>query len=85
MAEVADFLCRECAFLGSEFELCVAEPLEDLSEAGEVLFPRGGEDNDVVQVEEAGFPVESSQNSVHEAGEGSRSVAEAKRDLIEFK
>ena len=37
----------------------MAESLEDLSEAGEVLFPLGGEDDDVVQVEEAGFPVES--------------------------
>ena len=74
MAKVADF-CRECAFLASEFELCVAEPLEDLSEAGKVLFPRGGEDDDVIQVEEAGFPVKSSQDSVHEAGKGSGSVA----------
>ena len=48
MAEIADFLCRECAFLGSEFELGVAEPLEYLSEVGEVLFPRGGEDDDIV-------------------------------------
>ena len=60
MAEVADFFCRERALLGAEFELCMAEPLEDLSEAGEVLFLRGSEDDDVVQVEEAGFPVESS-------------------------
>ena len=64
---------------------CVAEPLEDLSEAGEVLFPSSGEDNDIVKVEEAGFPVESNQDSIHEAGEGSRSVAEAKRYLIKFK
>ena len=63
----------------------MAEPLEDLSEAGEVLFPRGGKDDDIVQVEKAGFPVESSQDSIHEVGEGSRSVAEAKRYLIEFK
>ena len=85
MTEIADFLCSECAFLGSEFELGVAEPLEDLSEVGEVLFPCGGEDDDVVQVEEADFPVESNQDSIHEAGEGSRSIAEAKRYLIEFK
>ena len=56
---MADLLCRKRALLGSEFELGVAESLEDLSEAGKVLFPRGGEDDDVVQVEEAGFPVES--------------------------
>ena len=59
MAEVADFLCRKRALLGSEFELGMAEALEDLSEAGKVLFPRGGEDDDVIQVKEAGFPVES--------------------------
>ena len=34
MAKVADFLCRKCALLGSEFELGVAEPLKDLPEAG---------------------------------------------------
>ena len=60
MAEIADFFRRERALFGAEFELCVAEPLEDLSEVGEVLFPCGGEDDDVVQVEEAGFPVEAS-------------------------
>ena len=60
MAEIADFLGRKCAFLGSKFELGVAEPLEDLSEAGEVLFPGGSEDDDIVEVEEAGLPVEPS-------------------------
>ena len=84
MAEIAEFLSCECAFLGSKFELGVAEPLEDLSEAGEVLFPSGGEDDDIVEVEEASFPVESSQESIHEAGEGGRSVAEAKRYLIKL-
>ena len=63
----------------------MAEPLEDLSEAGEVLFPSGGEDDDIIEVEETGFPVESSQDSIHEAGEGGRSVAEAKRYLIKLK
>ena len=62
----------------------MAEPLEDLSEAGEVLFPGGDEDDDIIEVEEAGFPVEFSQDSIHEAGEGGRSVAEAKRYLIKF-
>ena len=85
VAEIVDFLCRECAFLGPKFELGVAEPLEDLSEAGEVLFPSGGKDDDIVEVEEAGFPVEPSQDSIHEAGEGSWSVAEAKRYGIKFK
>ena len=85
MAEVADFLCRECALFGAEFKLCVVEPLKDLSKAGEVLFPCGSKDDDVVQVEEAGFPVEASQDTVHEAGERSGGVAEAKRNLIKFK
>ena len=62
----------------------MAEPLEDLLEAGEVLFPGGGEDDDIVKVEEAGLPVEPSQDSIHEVGEGGRSVAEAKRYLIKF-
>ena len=57
MAEIADLLCCKRALLGSEFELGVAESLEDLSEAGKVLFPRGGKDDDVVQVKEAGSPV----------------------------
>ena len=85
MAEVADFLCRESAFFDAEFELCMAKPLEDLSEVGEVLFPGGSEDDDVIQVEEAGFPVEASQDAVHEPRECSRSVAEAKRNLVKLK
>ena len=79
MTEVTDFFGRKSALFGAEFELCVAETLEDLSKAGEVLFPGGGEDDDVVQVEEAGFPVEAGQDAVHESGERSGSVAEAKR------
>ena len=62
----------------------MAEPLENLSEAGEVLFPGGGEYDDIIEVEEAGLPVEHSQDSIHASGEGSRSVAEAKRYLIKF-
>ena len=85
MAEVADFLCRESAFFSAEFEPCMAKPLEDLSEAGEVLFPSGREDDDVIQVEEAGFTVEASQDVVHEPGERSESVAEAKRNLVKLK
>ena len=84
MTKVADFLGRKGAFFGTELELCVAETLEDLSKAGEVLLPDGGEDDDVVQVEEAGFPVEASQDAIHESGERSGSVAEAKRDMVEF-
>ena len=84
MTEVADFLGCKGAFFGTEFELCVAETLEDLSKAGEVLLPGGGEDDDVVQVEEAAFPVEASQDAIHESGERSGNVAEAKRDLVKF-
>ena len=62
----------------------MAEPLKDLSEAGELLFPGGGEDDDIIEVEEAGIPVEPSQDSIHEAGEDGRSTAEAKRYLIKF-
>ena len=60
MAEITDFLGRKCAFFCPKFELSVAEPLEDLSETGKVLFPGGGKHDDVVEVEEAGLPVESS-------------------------
>ena len=60
MAEIADFLSRKCAFFGPKFELGVAEPLEDLPEAGEVLLPGGGKYDDIVEVEEAGLPVEPS-------------------------
>ena len=85
VAEVADFLGREGALISAEFELCVAKKLKDLSEAGEVLFPGGGKDDDVVQVEKAGLPVEAGQDAVHEPGECGRGIAEAKGDLVEFK
>ena len=84
MTEVADFLGRKGAFFGTEFELCVVKTLEDLSKAGEVLLPGGGEDYDVVQVEEAGFPVEAGQDVIHESGEHNRNVAEAKRYLVKL-
>ena len=84
MTEVADFLDRKGAFFGTEFELCVAETPEALPKAGEVLLPGGGEDDDVVQGEEAGFPVEASQDAIHESGERSGSIAEAKRDLVKL-
>ena len=84
MTEVADFFGCKSAFFGTEFELCVAETLEDLSKAGEVVLSSGGEDDDVVQVEEAGFPVEAGQDAIHESGERSGSIAEAKRDLVEL-
>ena len=85
MAEVADFFGCEGTFIGAELELCMSKTLEDLSEAGEVLFPGGGKADDVVQIEEAGLPVEACQDAVHEPGERSESVAEAKGDLVKFK
>ena len=50
-----------------------------------MLLPGSGEDDDVVQVEEAGFPVETGEDVVHESGESGGSVAEAKGNLIKFK
>ena len=85
MAEVADLLGCEGALVGTELELCVAKTLEDLAEAGEVFFPGGSEDDDVVQVEKAGFPVEAGQDAVHEPGKRGGGAAEAKGDLVEFK
>ena len=51
MAEIADFFGCKCAFFSPKFELGVAEPLKDLSQTGEVLFPCGGKHDDVVEVE----------------------------------
>ena len=84
MAEVADLPGCEGTFVGAELELLVSETLEDLAEAVEVLLPGSGEDDDVVQVEEAGFPVKTGQDAVHESGEGSGSVAEAKGNLVKL-
>ena len=63
----------------------MSETLEDLAEAGKVLLPGGGKDDDVVQVKEEGLPVETGEDAVHESGEGGRSVAEAKGYLIKLK
>ena len=60
MAEIADFLSWKCAYFDPKFKLGVAEPLEDLPEAGKVLLPGGGEYDDIVEVEEAGLSVEPS-------------------------
>ena len=68
-----------------ELEFCVSEMLEDLAEAVEVLLPGGGEDDDVIQVKEAGLPVETGEDTVHESGEGGRSIAEVKGNLIKLK
>ena len=85
MAEVTDFFGCKGTLAGAELKLCVSKTLEDLSEAGEVLFPADGEGDDVVQVEEAGLPVEACQDAVHEPGKCRGSVAEAKGDLVKFK
>ena len=50
-----------------------------------MLLPGSGEDDDVIQVKEAGLPVETGEDAVHESGEGGRSVAEAKGNLIKLK
>ena len=65
--------------------VCVSETLEDLAEAGEVLLPGGGEDDNVIQVKEAGLPVETGEDAVHEYGEGGGSDAKAKGYLITLK
>ena len=85
MAEVADLPGCEGTFVGTELEFRVSEMLEDLAETVEVLLPGSYEDDDVVQVEEAGFPVETGEDTVHESGEGSGSVAEAKGNLVKLK
>ena len=63
----------------------MSETLEDFAEAVGVLLPGSGEDDDVVQVEEACFLVETGKDAVHESGEGGGSVAEAKGNLVKFK
>ena len=49
-----------------------------------MFLTRGGKDDDVVQIKQARFPVEAREDAIHEAGEGSRSVAETKWGLVEF-
>ena len=85
MAEVADLPGCKGTFVGTELEFRVSETLEDLAEAVEVLLPGSGEDDDVVQVEEAGFPVETGEDAVHESGEGGGSVAGEIGNLVHFK
>ena len=60
------------------------QPLEDLPKTGKVLLPRGGEDDNIVEIEKARFPVETREDAIHEAGEGGGGVAETKRDLVKF-
>ena len=49
-----------------------------------MFLSRGGKDDDVVQIKQARFPVEAREEAIHEAREGSRSVAETKCDLVEL-
>ena len=49
-----------------------------------MLFPCGGKHNDIIEIEEAHFPVETGEDAIHEVGEGGRSIAEAKRNLVEL-
>ena len=47
-----------------------------------MLFPCGGEHDDIIEIEEARFPVKTGEDAIHEAGEGGGSIAEAKRNLV---
>ena len=82
--QVTDLLGGESTFFGAEFQLVVSQPLEDLVKTGQVFLPCGGEHDDVIEVEEARFPMETREDAVHEEGEGGGGVAEAKWNLIKF-
>ena len=84
MTQVANFLGGKGAFFGAQFQLGVSESLEDLTEAFEVLFPGGSEHDDIIEIEEARFPVKTGEDAIHEAGEGGGSAAEAEIDLVEL-
>ena len=49
-----------------------------------MLLPSGGEDDNIVQIEQARLPVKAGKDAVHEAGEGSGSVAKTKWDLVKI-
>ena len=49
-----------------------------------MLFPCGSKHDDIIEIEEAHFPVKTGEDTIHEAGEGGVGVAEAKGDLVEF-
>ena len=85
MPQVTDLLGGESALFGAKLEVGVSKSHEDLVEVGEVFFPGGGEHDDVIEVKEKCLPVETGEDAIHEAGEGSGSIAEAKGDLIELK
>ena len=50
-----------------------------------MFFPGGGKYDDIIEVEEACFPVKTGEDAIHEAGEGGGSVAEGKGDLVKLK
>ena len=81
--QITDLFGGEGAFLCTQFKVCVPQPLEDLPKTGEVFLPRGGEDDNIVEIEEARFPVETREGVTHETG-GGGGVAETKRGLVEF-
>ena len=82
--QITDLFGGKGTFLCTKFKVCVPQPLEDLPKTGEVFLPCVGEDNNIVEIEEACFPVETREDAIHEAGEGGGGVAETKRDLVEF-
>ena len=50
-----------------------------------MFFPCGGEHNDIVEIEEARYPVKTMEDAINEEGEGGGGISEAKGDLIKFK
>ena len=84
VAQIADLFCGKSTLLGPQFKTGVPESLKDLPESREVFLPCGGEDDDVIQIKQARFPVEAREDTIHEAREGGGSVAKTKWDLIKF-
>ena len=82
--QITDLFGGEGAFLCSQLKVCVPQPLEDLPKTGEVFLPHGGEDDNIIEIEEPRFPVETREDAIHEAGEGGGSVAETKQDLVDL-
>ena len=84
MPQITDLFGGEGAFLCPQLEIGVPQSLEDLTEPSEVLLLCGGEDDNVVKIKEACFPVEAREDAIHEAGEDGGSVAETKWDLVKL-
>ena len=82
--QVTDLFSGEGTFHRSQLEIIVPQSLEDLTEPCEIFLPCGGEDDNVVKIKEARSSVETREDAIHEAGEGSWSVAETKWDLVEL-